>query len=85
MLDLIQRRLSCRRGIGWRLQFGDQPQDLCKQHPRHGNLGHLEDHVAPVADDPGADLDQLLTTGQRLLWSPAAYRNLLTACPLSGV
>ena len=56
MLDLIQRRRSCRRGIGWRPQFGDQPQDLCKQHPRHGNLGHLEGDIAAVADDLRADL-----------------------------
>ena len=50
-LELIQRRRACRRGIGRRPQFGDQPQDLCKQHPRHGNLGHLEGDIAAVADD----------------------------------
>ena len=47
-------------------QFGDQPQDLCKQHPRHRNLGHLEGDIAAVADDLRADLDQLLLqAGQR--------------------
>ena len=66
MPDLIQRRRSCRRGIGWRPQFGDQPQDLCKQHPRHGDLGHLEGDIAAVADDLRADLNQLLLqAGQR--------------------
>ena len=65
-LELIQRRRSCRRGIGRRPQFGDQPQDLCKQHPRHGNLGHLEGDIAAVADDLRPDLDQLLLqAGQR--------------------
>lgn len=41
-------------------------QDVGEQAPRHGNLGHLEGDIAPVADDLGADLDQLLLeAGQR--------------------
>jgi hypothetical protein len=45
-------RCSCReRRRPWP-QIGDQPQDLGKQRPRHGNLGHLEDegqaaHLVP--------------------------------------
>jgi hypothetical protein len=47
-------------------QFGDQPQDLGEQRPRHGDLGHLEGDIAAVADDLRADLDQLLfQAGQR--------------------
>ena len=66
MTELIQRRRSCRRAIGRRPQFGDQPQDLGEQHSRHGDLGHLEGDIAAVADDPRADLDQLLSqAGQR--------------------
>ena len=47
--DLIQRRRSRRRGLGWRPQIGDQPQDLGEQRPGHGNLGHLDfdDEDAP--------------------------------------
>jgi hypothetical protein len=33
---------------------------LRKHLPRHRDLGHLERDVATVADDLGADLDQLL-------------------------
>ena len=66
MLDLVQPARSRRRGIGRRPQFGDQPQDLGEQHPRHGNLGHLEGGIAAVADDLRTDLDQLLfQAGQR--------------------
>jgi len=37
-----------------------------EQLPPHGDLGHLEGHVAAVTDDLGADLDQLLPqAGQR--------------------
>ena len=42
-----------------RPQFGDQSQDLGEQHPRHSDLGHQGD-IAAVADEFGADLDQLL-------------------------
>ena len=49
-----------------RPQFCDQPQDLGEHHSRHGDLGHLESDIAAVADEPGADLDQLLfQAGQR--------------------
>ena len=38
----------------------DPAQDLGEQGSRHRHLGQLEHHVAAVAHDPGADLDQLL-------------------------
>ena len=43
----------------------DPAQDLGEQRPRHRHLGELEDHVAPVPHDPGADLDQLLAQGRQ--------------------
>lgn len=44
----------------------DAAQDLGEQRPRHRHLGQLEDGVATVPDDPGANLDQLLAQrGQR--------------------
>jgi hypothetical protein len=39
-------------------------QNLGKQGARHCHLGQLEHHVAAMAHDPGADLDQLLTQGR---------------------
>jgi len=49
-------------------QLIDQPQDFLEQFSRHRDLGHLEDGVAGVAHDLGADLDQLVPqAGQRLL------------------
>src|SRR5271170_7195756 len=55
---------SCWRGR--RPQPGDQRQDLGEHLSRHRDLGHLESHVAPVADHLGSDLDQLLAqAGQR--------------------
>ena len=55
---------SCRGGQ--RPQPGDQRQDVGEHLPRDRDLGHLERDVAPVADDLGADLDQLLSqAGQR--------------------
>ena len=47
-------------------QPADPTQDLGKERSRHGDLGQLEDEVAPVAHDPGADLDQLLAQAARL-------------------
>ena len=41
-------------------QSVDQPQDFLEQFPRHRDLGHLEDDVAAMAHDLGADLDELL-------------------------
>jgi hypothetical protein len=38
----------------------DPVQDLGEQGARHRYLGQLDHHVAAVAHDPGADLDQLL-------------------------
>jgi hypothetical protein len=51
-------RRSCRRGRC--PQPGDQRQDLGEHLSRHRDLGHLERDLARVADDLGADLDQLL-------------------------
>ena len=49
----------------------DPAQDLGEQRPRHRHLGQLEDEVAAVAHDPGADLDQLLAQrGQRPMLDP---------------
>src|SRR5450759_4801768 len=46
----------------------DQPQNLLEQFPRHRDLGHLEDDVASMAHDLGADLHQFLPqAGQRPL------------------
>jgi hypothetical protein len=38
----------------------DPAQDLGEQGAGHCHLGQLEDGVAPMTHDPGADLDQLL-------------------------
>jgi hypothetical protein len=55
---------SCWRGR--RPESGDQRQDFGEHLPRHRDLGHLKRNVAAVADDLGADLDQLLPqAGQR--------------------
>src|SRR5256884_5220907 len=49
-----------------RPQFRDEPQNLLEHLPWDGDLGHLEDDIAAVADDLRADLDQLfLQTRQR--------------------
>ena len=53
-----------RRRHGRSSQPVDPAQNLGEELPRHGHLGQLEDHVAAVAHDPGADLHQLLA--QRL-------------------
>ena len=65
---------SRRRGIRWWPELRDQPQDLGEQHSRHGDLGHLEGNVAAVADELGADLDQLLklVSDQSLIGSGVA-------------
>jgi hypothetical protein len=39
-------------------------QNLGKQGARHCHLGQLEHHVAAMAHDPCADLDQLLAQGR---------------------
>ncbi len=46
-------------GWSWS-QIIDQPQKFPKQVSRYGNLGHLEDGIAGVGNDFGADLDHLL-------------------------
>ncbi len=46
----------------------DAAQDVGEQVTRNGDLGHLEDDVAPVAHDLRADLDELFPeAGQRPL------------------
>ena len=49
---------SCRRRR--RPQPGDQRKHFGEHLPRHRDFGPLEGDVPAVADDPGADLDQLL-------------------------
>jgi hypothetical protein len=41
-------------------QSGNQHQDLLKHLPWHRHLGQLERHVTALADDLGANVDQLL-------------------------
>ena len=66
MLELIQPARSSRSRIRRRPQFADQLQDLGEQAPWNRDLGHLEGNIAAVADELGADLDQLLLqAGQR--------------------
>ena len=67
----IQAHPSCRfllavdsLGLRWSgssTRFIDPPQDFPKQVPGHGDLGQLEPGVAAMADDPGADIDRLLS------------------------
>jgi len=47
-------------------QPGDQRQDFVEHLTRHRDLGHLERDVPPMADNLGADFDQLFPqAGQR--------------------
>ena len=46
-----------------RPQLCNQPQNLLEQLPGNGDLGHREGNAAAMADDLGADLDQLLPSG----------------------
>jgi hypothetical protein len=39
-------------------QSGDQPQDFMEQSSRHRDLSHLEDDVAAMAHNLGADLHE---------------------------
>ena len=39
----------------------DSAEDVGEQVTRDSDLGHLEDDVAPVADDLRSDLDELLS------------------------
>ena len=48
------------RGNGSSPQIIDQAQDFPEQLPRHRNLGQLKRDVATMANNLGADLDQLL-------------------------
>jgi hypothetical protein len=54
----LTQRWSCWRGRC--PQPGDQQQDFGEYLPRHCDLNQLEGDVALMADDLGADLDQLL-------------------------
>ncbi len=76
MFLAIQTFLSCRfllavdslspRWTGSSSRFIDPLKDSPKQVPEHGHFGHLEGHVARVASDLGADLDQLpMELGER--------------------
>ena len=58
--------------VGRGAQPANQRQDFRKHLPRHRDLGQLEGDVAAVADDLGADLDQLLEEAVR-----AAHPQLL--------
>jgi hypothetical protein len=49
-------------------QPGDQRQDVGEHLLRDRDLGQLERDVAPVADNLGADLDQLLAQAGQRLW-----------------
>ena len=53
------------------LQSVDQSRDLLEQFLRHRDLGHLEDVVAGVAHNLGADLHQLLPQAGQRPWSSA--------------
>jgi len=47
-------------------QPGDQSEDSGEHLPRHRDLGHLERDAVAMADNLGADLDQLFAqAGQR--------------------
>jgi hypothetical protein len=58
--------------------LGDQHQDFLEHLSRHLDLGHLKGRVAAVADDLGADLDQLLGTKEFFteLWRAAVSKSL---------
>jgi phosphoglycolate phosphatase-like HAD superfamily hydrolase len=53
------------------LQFGDHTQDVGEQVSQNGDPGHLERHVARMAHDLRADLDQLLLQARQ---RPVPYR-----------
>jgi hypothetical protein len=56
-------------------QPGDQHQDIGEHLPWRRDLGHLERELAAVADDLGADLDELLAqAGQRPRLCRRGYR-----------
>jgi len=69
-LPAIQTHPSCRfhlavdfpglRRSGSSSQFIDPPQDFPKQIAGHGDFGQLERDVPAMAQDLGANLDQLL-------------------------
>lgn len=42
------------------LKSSQEPQNLLEQFPRHLDLSHLEDDVAAMAHDLGADVDHSL-------------------------
>ena len=42
----------------------DEAVEYPKQLPRNSNLGQLESYIATIADNLGADVDQLLPYGE---------------------
>ena len=54
----------CREQWWLRPEAMDPAQDLVEQLPRHRHLGQLEDDIAAMADDPGADLHQPFAQGR---------------------
>jgi hypothetical protein len=61
--SILAFRAHAASGVDFWPELIDAAQDLCEQRSRHRHLGQLEHHVAAVAHDPGADLDQLLAQG----------------------
>ncbi len=67
----MQTHLACRfdvpsmspayAGMGLGRRSSIKPQDLSEQVTGHCHLGQLKGGVAPVNDDLGTDLDQLLS------------------------
>jgi hypothetical protein len=100
MFSVIQTHHSCdfhlavdflglRRGWSWS-QIIDQPQDVSKQGSRHRHLVQLERDMAAVADNFGADLDQLLAhRGRRPTLDTLGPRQLplvmLWTAPTTGI
>ena len=66
MVNAMSMGVSCWRG-GLRPQFPDQPQNLLEHLPCNGDLGHLEDEIATLADDLRANLDRLLLQARQRL------------------
>ncbi len=73
--DLCSTHLSCRATWllldgppSWRQRGRPQPIDEAEDYPkqlsRHRNLGQLESSIATIADNLGADVDQLLPYGE---------------------
>lgn len=49
-------------------QYDNDPQDVCNEVPRSGDIHHLQECIAAMADDVRANLDDLFPeSGQRLV------------------